>query len=489
MPSNLTLTSLRAPVRPGVVSVFNVKDFGARGDGITDDTASFVAALATGGKVYAPDGTYLVNTDALSLLVAGQQLIGAGRTKTKIVTTGTGTLLTVAADNVVVQDLSFQRLGGPGVGAGAGIVLQSGVYATLSRLDISHFYRCMWAVNAYAWTLENVYFVSPTQYGLLIQNVASPDSGNQNIRGCTFDTSQPTAAAIRHESGGGLRVIGNKFLRCERHYDLQVADGASTSIIILEGNSFEVASVESIRLGRGGTSGQLAVVAIDGNTFNCGAGAPSQPLACDGISMHAGVSEVSITGNQWRGDAAKTAVRNVTGNAPRRVITGNQFVNFGIGIANEDTVSQVEIGPNSFHNVPVPVEDNAASGQVALPIHHHYRRAIENITSSSTYTNYWRVDCGTNRGFQVEVVVQGLATGLGVFGRTITKMVTRNAAVACTVTAVADVTSGATVDVQFDNSTTTGSVIVGVKINGAASALNGTISLRLDGHVLRVNRL
>ena len=40
--------------------VTNVKDFGAVGDGATDDTAAFADAMATGKPVYVPAGTYLV---------------------------------------------------------------------------------------------------------------------------------------------------------------------------------------------------------------------------------------------------------------------------------------------------------------------------------------------------------------------------------------------------------------------------------------------
>lgn len=40
----------------------SVKDFGATGDGVTDDAAAFVAAIATGKSVYVPSGTYLVAT-------------------------------------------------------------------------------------------------------------------------------------------------------------------------------------------------------------------------------------------------------------------------------------------------------------------------------------------------------------------------------------------------------------------------------------------
>ena len=56
--------------------VVNVKDYGAIGDGVTDDTAAFVAAAATGSLVYAPQAIYLVTSSALSY---GTQLYGPGK--------------------------------------------------------------------------------------------------------------------------------------------------------------------------------------------------------------------------------------------------------------------------------------------------------------------------------------------------------------------------------------------------------------------------
>ena len=44
----------------------NVKDFGATGDGATNDTANFQAALNAGGRVFVPDGTYLVKDLSLN---------------------------------------------------------------------------------------------------------------------------------------------------------------------------------------------------------------------------------------------------------------------------------------------------------------------------------------------------------------------------------------------------------------------------------------
>lgn len=40
----------------------NVKDYGAKGDGITLDTEAFQKAIDAGGMVYVPEGEYIVGT-------------------------------------------------------------------------------------------------------------------------------------------------------------------------------------------------------------------------------------------------------------------------------------------------------------------------------------------------------------------------------------------------------------------------------------------
>lgn len=74
---------------------YNVKAFGAVGDGVADDTAALQAALLLGGKTYAPAGTYM--TTAPLYLDGGTVFLGAGRSETKILksatTVGTGSNL------------------------------------------------------------------------------------------------------------------------------------------------------------------------------------------------------------------------------------------------------------------------------------------------------------------------------------------------------------------------------------------------------------
>lgn len=78
----------------------SVKDFGATGNGTTNDTAAIQAAINTNKRVYMPEGTYIV--DAISLPGGagnhGLELIGAGHTRTILQASATNqTILQVAS--------------------------------------------------------------------------------------------------------------------------------------------------------------------------------------------------------------------------------------------------------------------------------------------------------------------------------------------------------------------------------------------------------
>jgi len=57
--------------------VISVRDFGAAGDGLTDDTTAFQNALAAHASVYVPEGTYRVSSTIV--VSAGQALHGGGQ--------------------------------------------------------------------------------------------------------------------------------------------------------------------------------------------------------------------------------------------------------------------------------------------------------------------------------------------------------------------------------------------------------------------------
>jgi len=59
-----------------VADVASVKDYGAKGDGLTDDTNAIINALSASNAVYLPEGEYLVS--ATITITTGQSLYGAG---------------------------------------------------------------------------------------------------------------------------------------------------------------------------------------------------------------------------------------------------------------------------------------------------------------------------------------------------------------------------------------------------------------------------
>ena len=83
--ANLTYTapftsSVQRTGQDKYADVVSVKDFGAVGDTLTDDTAAFQAAINTGKSVYVPTGQYRLS-NAVAFPTPGQRIYGDGRTK------------------------------------------------------------------------------------------------------------------------------------------------------------------------------------------------------------------------------------------------------------------------------------------------------------------------------------------------------------------------------------------------------------------------
>lgn len=118
--------------------VVSVKDFGAVGDGVADDTAAFTAAIAaapgSGVRIYAPAGTYLISsklTLSKEILLFGD---GCSQTTgddaaTKILK---GAAMTTALIDVTSASVSIEHIGFEGVTGNTG----DGIHVKSSRCSI-----------------------------------------------------------------------------------------------------------------------------------------------------------------------------------------------------------------------------------------------------------------------------------------------------------------------------------------------------------------
>jgi hypothetical protein len=86
-----TLTSIKS-------DAVNVKDFGAVGNGVANDTSAIQAAINTGRQVWIPAGSYYV-TSALTISTPGQALIGEGKDVSYLTVRST---FNMAASGVIV---------------------------------------------------------------------------------------------------------------------------------------------------------------------------------------------------------------------------------------------------------------------------------------------------------------------------------------------------------------------------------------------------
>lgn len=89
---------------------FSVKQWGAVGNGTTNDTAALTAAVASGLNIFFPAGEYGFNpttTTALTVSTAGQQLAGMGGDASRIVKWGNGVLVDLEGDSCGLSGLSF----------------------------------------------------------------------------------------------------------------------------------------------------------------------------------------------------------------------------------------------------------------------------------------------------------------------------------------------------------------------------------------------
>lgn len=90
----------------------SVKDFGAVGDGVTNDTAAFVSALATGKKIFLPNGSYYITT----LTITGRTEI-QGESRDGAIIQGDGDLIYLSTINssLHLSDLTLQNVTTRGV--------------------------------------------------------------------------------------------------------------------------------------------------------------------------------------------------------------------------------------------------------------------------------------------------------------------------------------------------------------------------------------
>jgi hypothetical protein len=118
-------TTVQAKLRESV----SVKDFGAVGDGVTDDTAAIQAALNLGGSIFIPSGTYLTNS-GLTVSVNGTRFYSENSSvKLLMGSSPTTNLLNIQANNISIIGIHLD--------GGGNTPVQGSAYGDLSLVSVA----------------------------------------------------------------------------------------------------------------------------------------------------------------------------------------------------------------------------------------------------------------------------------------------------------------------------------------------------------------
>ena len=252
--------AVNRPINEKLAEFVSVKDFGAVGDGTTDDTVAIQAAVnavqsETPEVLYFPSGIYKVSatiniTGAITLLGSKSAEYSSG---SRVFQSVSGDLFNFNPSNVGGVSFSVERL-----------TMYSSVAGTGNSITV-----VMGSPGYNSWRVKDCCFASPQQLSILAVG------DDIQITDCTFDVSGFSGKAIQLGSNtagdvaSDVRIIGCDFfnivVQCILHYNAKNVIVANNQVSNPAG-SYTISFYEAFDT----TPTLLSSVAITGNNiFNC----------------------------------------------------------------------------------------------------------------------------------------------------------------------------------------------------------------------------
>lgn len=254
--------------------IVNVKDFGAVGDGVTDDTAAMTAAMAASTVVSVPAGTYKITS---TLAVPNNTVLyGAGRGNTKLSHAFNGDMMTLG-DYAGLSGLWLDGQGG--TYTGQGVVINNGLgRQNIYNCRITNFNAACLYFYSQGGTQCSVIDLIASQtngatgsgnYAIAIQDTGSVESGayprkfsNIETNGfCSFSFGSTNSTYVSNSFLGDLFYSLNS--RASLVSNCRLANQAA---LLIQGNNHTIVGCDinpQITIQSGSDN-----IAIQGNSYN-----------------------------------------------------------------------------------------------------------------------------------------------------------------------------------------------------------------------------
>jgi hypothetical protein len=233
-----TLTQVGNAIASGA-TIFNVQNYGAVGNGVTDDTAAINSAIAAFnsmavGELYFPatTGGYLITSGLTAItargLVRGQ---GGGNLWDTTNDPSAGPYLasvikcnstTAVAFSVNSGTLTFRDLAIYNTALSTPTSASRGIQNTFTQLDpainyynlvVSGFYICVDVQVGAAWVMDGCFIAGPVVGGIAlnITNIVNIDAGDWCVSNSVFYDYHHASAGIKQVGSGGGKIVNCKF--------------------------------------------------------------------------------------------------------------------------------------------------------------------------------------------------------------------------------------------------------------------------------------